>query len=51
MTLSHGVDIYTLADRLGHSDPAFTLRRYVHRVPNAGDKLRAALRSVYQHTP
>ncbi|MFG3022672.1 hypothetical protein ACGFZQ_29685 [Streptomyces sp. NPDC048254] len=44
------MEVYTLADRLGHSGPAFTLRRYVHRVPNTGTKLRAALRSIYQHT-
>ncbi|MFF3467139.1 hypothetical protein [Streptomyces sp. NPDC002619] len=50
MALDHGVDIYTLADRLGHSDPAFTLRKYVHRVPNAGAKLRAALRNIYEHS-
>ncbi|WP_330457470.1 site-specific integrase [Streptomyces sp. NBC_00820] len=48
MALEHGVDIYTLSDRLGHSDPAFTLRKYVHRVPNAGAKLRAALRNIYE---
>lgn len=50
MALDHGVDIYTLADRLGHADPAFTLRKYVHRVPNAGAKLRTALQSMYQQT-
>ena len=47
MALDNGVDIYTLADRLGHADPAFTLRKYVHRVPNAGAKVRTAVRRMY----
>ncbi|MGW3371737.1 tyrosine-type recombinase/integrase [Streptomyces hydrogenans] len=47
MMLDGGVDIYTLADRLGHADPAFTLRNYVHRVTGAGDKVRRAVRSMY----
>ncbi|MFE2305055.1 tyrosine-type recombinase/integrase [Streptomyces sp. NPDC059411] len=47
MMLDGGVDIYTLADRLGHSDPAFTLRNYVHRVAGAGAKVRQAVRSMY----
>jgi integrase len=50
MALDHGMDIYTLADRPGHSDPAFTLRKYVRRVPNAGAKLRAALRNIYEQS-
>lgn len=47
MLLASGVDIYTVADRLGHSDPSFTLRKYVHRVQSAGAKVRGALRSMY----
>jgi hypothetical protein len=39
--------ICTLADRLGHADPAFTLRNDVRRVPNAGAKVRTALRRMY----
>ncbi|MFD9402474.1 hypothetical protein ACFWA4_27080 [Streptomyces sp. NPDC060011] len=39
--------VYTLADRLGHADPAFTLRKYVHRVVGAGSKVRIAVRSAY----
>ncbi|MFE3861110.1 tyrosine-type recombinase/integrase [Streptomyces goshikiensis] len=48
MALTNGVDIYTLADRLGHADPAFTLRNYVHRVAGAGAKVRQAVRSMYE---
>lgn len=29
--LEAGMNINTLADRLGHSDPAYTLRKYVHQ--------------------
>ncbi|MEU4948041.1 tyrosine-type recombinase/integrase [Streptomyces lavendulae] len=47
MMLAGGVDIYTLADRLGHNDPAFTLRKYVHRVAGAGSKVRRAVQGMY----
>ncbi|WP_258036645.1 MULTISPECIES: hypothetical protein [unclassified Streptomyces] len=39
--------MYTLADRLGHADPAFTLRKYVHGIAGAGSKIRIAVRSAY----
>ncbi|MDH6701369.1 tyrosine-type recombinase/integrase [Streptomyces griseoviridis] len=47
MMINGGVDVYTLADRLGHADPAFTLRKYVHRIVGAGSKVRIAVRSAY----
>ncbi|MEV0039036.1 tyrosine-type recombinase/integrase [Streptomyces sp. NPDC050804] len=47
MMINGGVDVYTLADRLGHSDPAFTLRKYVHRVAGAGSKVRQAVKGMY----
>ncbi|MEU9357964.1 tyrosine-type recombinase/integrase [Streptomyces sp. NPDC048301] len=47
MMINGGVDVYTLADRLGHADPAFTLRKYVHRVVGAGSKVRIAVQSAY----
>lgn len=46
--LNEGVDVYTLADLLGHEDPAFTLRRYVHRVARSLDKAREAIGRRYQ---
>lgn len=46
--LSEGVDVYTLADLLGHEDPAFTLRRYVHRVAQSFDKAREAIGRRYR---
>jgi site-specific recombinase XerD len=41
--LSRGVDIRTLAAYLGHSDPGFTLRTYTHLMPDAADRMRAAV--------
>ncbi|MEV7601691.1 tyrosine-type recombinase/integrase [Kitasatospora sp. NPDC089797] len=46
--LNEGVDVYTLADLLGHEDPAFTLRRYVHRVAKSLDKARKAIGRRYR---
>ncbi|MFF5880013.1 tyrosine-type recombinase/integrase [Streptomyces californicus] len=47
MMINGGVDVYTLADRLGHSDPAFTLRKYVHCVAGAESKVRQAVKGMY----
>lgn len=46
--INEGVDVYTLADLLGHEDPAFTLRRYVHRVSGAVEKARKAIGRRYR---
>jgi integrase len=46
--INEGVDVYTLADLLGHEDPAFTLRRYVHRVSGAVEKARKAVGKRYR---
>ncbi|MFF6956204.1 tyrosine-type recombinase/integrase [Streptomyces sp. NPDC008317] len=46
--IAGGVDVYTLADLLGHEDPAFTLRMYVHRVTGAVDKARQAIGQRYR---
>ncbi|UQA95882.1 tyrosine-type recombinase/integrase [Streptomyces halobius] len=46
--INEGVDVYTLADLLGHEDPAFTLRRYVHRVTGAVEKARKAIGRRYR---
>ncbi|MFD9905686.1 tyrosine-type recombinase/integrase [Streptomyces sp. NPDC059063] len=46
--INEGVDVYTLADLLGHEDPAFTLRRYVHRVSGAVDRARKAVGKRYR---
>jgi integrase len=44
--LSSGVDIRALASYLGHSDPGFTLRVYTHLMPDAADRMRAAVDRV-----
>jgi len=41
-----GVDIRALGDYLGHSDPGFTLRIYTHLMPDAADRMRAAVDRV-----
>lgn len=43
LVLSEGETITQLAAWLGHSDPAFTLRTYVHFMPKSGNRGRAAL--------
>ncbi len=39
----NGVDIHAPAAYLGHSDPGFTLRTYVHLMPSADDRVRQAV--------
>ncbi|MEU0520780.1 site-specific integrase [Streptosporangium sp. NPDC006007] len=41
--LSGGVAIKELAEYLGHSDPAFTLRVYAHMQPGSHDRARQAI--------
>jgi len=41
--LARGVDIRALSEYLGHHDPGFTLRTYVHLMPDADDRARAAV--------
>jgi hypothetical protein len=44
--LADGVDIRSLAENMGHGDPGFTLRIYTHLMPNAADRMRAAVDHV-----
>jgi hypothetical protein len=41
------VDIRALAAYLGHHDPGFTLRTYVHLMPSADDRMRQAVDAVF----
>jgi integrase len=41
--LHDGVDIAALATYLGHHDPGFTLRTYVHLMPDAADRMRSVV--------
>ncbi|MET8404503.1 site-specific integrase [Streptomyces sp900116325] len=43
VVLAEGETITQLAAWLGHTDPAFTLRTYVHFMPKSGNRGRAAL--------
>lgn len=43
VVLAEGETITKLASWLGHSDPSFTLRTYVHFMPKSGERGRAAL--------
>ena len=48
--LAAGISAKVVADRLGHSSPAFTLERYAHAVPalddDAADRLQNVIRSA-----
>ena len=41
--LAGGVSIRELAEYLGHSDPAFTLRVYAHMLPSSHDRARVVI--------
>lgn len=43
VVLAEGESITQLATWLGHTDPAFTLRTYVHFMPKSGSRGRAAI--------
>jgi integrase len=49
--LAEGVDINTVAEWLGHADPGFTLRTYVHLMPNAADRGRRAMDAFFTRAP
>ncbi|HMG29423.1 MAG TPA: site-specific integrase [Jiangellaceae bacterium] len=46
--LAAGVDVRTVAEFLGHSDPGFTLRTYTHLMPDAADRARRAMDSFFR---
>ncbi|WP_394467806.1 tyrosine-type recombinase/integrase, partial [Kutzneria buriramensis] len=46
-TLSQGVSIKELADYLGHSSEAFTLRTYVHLMPTSHTRARQAINNLF----
>ena len=37
-----------MAAYLGHYDPGFTLRTYVHLMPDTADRMRQAIDAAYQ---
>lgn len=46
--LEAGESVVSLAWRLGHSDPGFTLRKYAHFLPRAGARGSAAIDAVFE---
>jgi integrase len=48
--LAGGVSIKELAEYLGHSDPAFTLRVYAHMLPCSHDRARAVISERFSRT-
>ena len=50
MSIAQGHDIRTVANRLGHANPAMTLRVYAHAVESADTAVAAALGSVLDET-
>ncbi|MGI5162788.1 tyrosine-type recombinase/integrase [Spirillospora sp. CA-253888] len=46
--LAAGADIRKLAAWLGHKDPGFTLRTYIHLMPDAGDVGRKAIDAFFE---
>lgn len=47
--LISGIDVRTVAGRLGHADPAMTLRRYAHFIPAADRAAAEALSRALWH--
>jgi integrase len=45
--LAAGVDIRTVAEYLGHTDPGFTLRTYTHLMPDSADRARKAMEAFF----
>ncbi len=43
MLLADGVSIRELAEYLGHSDPGFTLRTYIHMLPDSHERAIKAI--------
>jgi len=41
--LADGVSVRELAEYLGHSDPGFTLRTYIHLLPDSHERAKRAI--------
>ena len=46
--LEAGTSIRALAEYLGHNDPGFTLRTYTHLMPEAEDKAKRAVDTLFE---
>jgi integrase len=47
LMLDDGVSIRAVAEYLGHADPGFTLRTYVHLMPDSEDRARNAIDAAH----
>jgi integrase len=47
LLLDGGESIKTVSERLGHSDPGFTLRTYTHLMPSAEDRTRSIIDAAF----
>ena len=45
------VDVRTLGEYLGHSDPAFTLRAYCHLMPGSPERVRQGIGRAFSEAP
>lgn len=48
--LESGISIRAVAEYLGHSDPAFTLRTYTHLMPSGEERTRSAVDAAFAKT-
>ena len=48
--LAAGVDVRTVAEYLGHTNPGFTLKTYAHLMPDAADRARRAMDEFFQRS-
>lgn len=49
--LDGGESIKTVSERLGHADPAFTLRTYTHLLPGSETRTKAIIDAAFRTLP
>jgi integrase len=49
--LDGGESIKTVSERLGHADPAFTLRTYTHLLPSSESRTRDIIEAAFRSVP
>ena len=49
VALAAGVDVYTLAESMGHASPSTTLNTYAHEMPGRGERAAQALADALDH--
>jgi integrase len=51
MLLTAGIPVHVVAERLGHADPAITLRVYAHVIRQHADGVAATFAAAVEGTP